>query len=134
MTRSGQLPPEITSAFFSAASGREAQAATPDPAAYVTEVWCPSADDGIQRLHSPIPEPEPERGPDPDPEVEAARLAYTDAVADRDAATPATVWIAEQATADAWDAYQDAWNDRHGPDAEADFAASITDPEPEPEL
>jgi hypothetical protein len=37
----------------------------PEPQAYVTEIWCPPADDGIQRLHSPMPEPEPE------PELEA---------------------------------------------------------------
>ena len=29
---------------------------------YVTEIWCPPADDGVQRLHSPMKEPgsEPE--------------------------------------------------------------------------
>ena len=31
--------------------------------AYVTEVWCPPADNGTQRLHSPMKaEPEPEAG------------------------------------------------------------------------
>jgi hypothetical protein len=24
---------------------------------YVTEIWCPPADDGVQRLHSPMKEP-----------------------------------------------------------------------------
>jgi hypothetical protein len=32
---------------------------------YITEIWCPPVDDGIQRLHSPMPEPEAE------PELEA---------------------------------------------------------------
>lgn len=32
---------------------------------YVTEVWCPPRDTGVQRLHSRMkePEPEPEAGP-----------------------------------------------------------------------
>lgn len=38
--------------------------ATPEaevgPQAYVTEIWCPAADDGVQRLHSSMKEPEPE--------------------------------------------------------------------------
>jgi hypothetical protein len=37
---------------------------------YVTEVWCPAADDGAQRLFRPMPEPEPVPGPIPEPEVE----------------------------------------------------------------
>lgn len=36
----------------------EAEAAT--CAAYVTEIWCPMPDNGIQRLHSSMKEPEPE--------------------------------------------------------------------------
>ena len=32
---------------------------------YVTEIWCPPADDGVQRLHSPMKEPQSE------PEAEA---------------------------------------------------------------
>jgi hypothetical protein len=39
------------------APGRQAD---PEPRTYVTEIWCPPADDGIQRLHSPMPEPEPD--------------------------------------------------------------------------
>ena len=35
------------------------------PRTYVTEIWCPPADDGVQRLHSPMKEPESE------PEAEA---------------------------------------------------------------
>lgn len=35
---------------------------------YITEIWCPPVDDGIQRLHSPMPEPEPL--PEPEPEAE----------------------------------------------------------------
>ena len=31
---------------------------------YVTEIWCPPVDDGIQRLHSPVPGPEPFTGPE----------------------------------------------------------------------
>lgn len=27
---------------------------------YITEIWCPALDDGVQRLHSPMKEPEPE--------------------------------------------------------------------------
>jgi hypothetical protein len=39
---------------------------------YVTEIWCPPADDGVQRLHSHMREPEPEaRTPEPYPELEA---------------------------------------------------------------
>ena len=38
-----------------------------EPQAYVTEIWCPVPDDGIQRMHSPMPEPEPL----PEPELEA---------------------------------------------------------------
>lgn len=34
---------------------------------YVTEIWCPPADDGVQRLHSPMKEP----GSEPEPEAEA---------------------------------------------------------------
>lgn len=34
---------------------------------YVTEIWCPAADDGRQALHSPMREPEPL----PEPELEA---------------------------------------------------------------
>jgi hypothetical protein len=41
----------------------------PEARAYVTEIWSPAADDGIQRLHSPMPEPEPL--PEPEPELEA---------------------------------------------------------------
>jgi hypothetical protein len=36
-----------------------------DAPVYVTEIWSPPVDDGIHRLHSPMPEPEPE------PELEA---------------------------------------------------------------
>ena len=32
----------------------------PAPQAYVTEIWCPAADEDVQRLHSPMKEPEPE--------------------------------------------------------------------------
>jgi hypothetical protein len=35
---------------------------------YVTEVWCPPADDGVQRLFAPMREPEPL--PEPDLEAE----------------------------------------------------------------
>ena len=45
---------------------------TPEPAAdrgaYVTEIWCPPPDNGIQRLHSRMPDPEPL--PEPEMEVE----------------------------------------------------------------
>ena len=34
---------------------------------YVTEIWCPPVDNGVQRLHSHMPEPEPL----PEPESEA---------------------------------------------------------------
>jgi hypothetical protein len=37
--------------------------AEPDQA-YVTEIWCPESDNGIQHLHSPMPEPEPFIGPE----------------------------------------------------------------------
>jgi hypothetical protein len=40
--------------------------------AYVTEVSVPSfGDNGVQRLHSQMPEPEPQ--PEPGPELEAGR-------------------------------------------------------------
>jgi hypothetical protein len=39
------------------------------PPAYVTEIWCPAVDDGVQRLHSPMKEPGPE------PEMELAMTA-----------------------------------------------------------
>jgi hypothetical protein len=39
--------------------------------------------------------------------IEEARLAYLDAEADRNEATPGTAWVTEQAAADAWHAYQD---------------------------
>jgi hypothetical protein len=45
---------DVIAAFFAA----ERQADT-----YVTEVWCPEPDNGMQRLHSPMkagPEPEAE--------------------------------------------------------------------------
>ena len=35
---------------------------------YVTEVWCPPPDNGVQRLHSHMREPEPL--PEPKPEAE----------------------------------------------------------------
>ena len=40
----------------------------PEPAArtYLTEIWCPPADNGVHRLHSPMREPEPL----PEPEAE----------------------------------------------------------------
>ena len=40
----------------------------PEPQAYITEIWCPPADNGVHALHSrmrepePLPEPEPEAG------------------------------------------------------------------------
>lgn len=49
---------------------------------------------------------------DPDPEVEAARVRYLDAAADRDDARPGAVWSAEQLAANAWCEYTDAVNDR----------------------
>ena len=49
---------------MTALSTPEAQAATAGPSAYVTEIWCPPVDDGIQRLHSLMPEPEPFIGPE----------------------------------------------------------------------
>jgi hypothetical protein len=39
---------------------REYQAAEAEPRTYITEIWSPARDDGIQRLHSPMREPEPE--------------------------------------------------------------------------
>lgn len=47
----------------------QAEAAWPDiqPDAYVTEIWYPPADDGIQRLYLPMRAPEPL----PEPELEA---------------------------------------------------------------
>ena len=80
---------------------------------YVTEIWWPPADDGRQALHShmpepePLPEPEPEGGVLMDTALEEARLAYLDAEADRNEATPGTVGVTEKAAAVAWDAYQD---------------------------
>jgi hypothetical protein len=35
---------------------------------YVTEIWCPPADNGVQALSSRMPEPEPL--PEPEPEAE----------------------------------------------------------------
>jgi hypothetical protein len=35
---------------------------------YVTEIWCPPADNGVHALHSHMPEPEPL--PEPEPEAE----------------------------------------------------------------
>ena len=35
---------------------------------YVTEIWCPPADNGVHALHSRMPEPEPL--PEPEPEAE----------------------------------------------------------------
>jgi hypothetical protein len=35
---------------------------------YVTEIWCPPADNGVQALHSHMREPEPL--PEPEPEAE----------------------------------------------------------------
>jgi hypothetical protein len=49
---------------------------------------------------------------DPDPVVEAARVRYLDAAADRDDARPGAVWSAEQAAANAWCEYTDAENGR----------------------
>ncbi len=42
------------------------------PAEYVTEIWCPPADDGRRSLHLPMrpPEPIPEAGPEPETEIE----------------------------------------------------------------
>ena len=37
---------------------------------YVTEVWCPPADDGQPALHSRMREPEPLSEPEPEPEAE----------------------------------------------------------------
>ena len=34
-----------------------------DPPTYITHIWCPAVDDGVQRLHSPMPEPEMELEP-----------------------------------------------------------------------
>jgi hypothetical protein len=51
--------------------GPQAEAAWPDiqPDAYVTEIWCPPVDNGIQKLHLPMRAPEPI--PEPEPELEA---------------------------------------------------------------
>ena len=46
------------------ADGRQA---APEQRTWVTEIWCPPVDDGIQRLHSLMPEPEPL--PEPEPEA-----------------------------------------------------------------
>jgi hypothetical protein len=46
-----------------------ARQAEPEPRTYVTEIWSPKPDDGIQRLHSPMPDPEPL--PESEPELEA---------------------------------------------------------------
>ena len=46
--------------------------AEPSAAVYVTDVWGPEPDNGIQRLHSPMKEPEPE------PELEAGYLPSPD--------------------------------------------------------
>jgi len=66
---------------------------------YITEIWSPAVDDGVQRLHSPMKEPEPAIGPetareyvnglmaaaltreDPEPEAEAGCEADYDAEA-----------------------------------------------------
>ena len=44
----------------------------PEPAArtYITEVWCPLPDNGVQRLHSHMREPEALPEPLPEPEAE----------------------------------------------------------------
>lgn len=49
--------------------GSQTEAARPDiqPDAYVTEIWNPPAEDGIQRLYQPMRTPEPL----PEPELEA---------------------------------------------------------------
>lgn len=51
------------------APGSQVEAARPDiqPDAYVTEIWNPPAEDGIQRLYQPMRAPEPL----PEPELEA---------------------------------------------------------------
>jgi hypothetical protein len=41
-----------------------------DAQSYVTEVWCPPADNGRQALHSRMREPEPLPEPEPEPEAE----------------------------------------------------------------
>ena len=48
--------------------GTDAEATTDDrqPRAYVTELWCPPADNGVHALHSNMREPEPL----PEPEAE----------------------------------------------------------------
>jgi hypothetical protein len=50
--------------------GTHAEATTDDrqPQAYVTEIWCPPANNGVHALHSNMPEPEPL--PEPEPEAE----------------------------------------------------------------
>jgi hypothetical protein len=46
-------------------TGPEAEAG--HPGAYVTEIWCPPADNGVHSLFLPMREPEPL----PEPELEA---------------------------------------------------------------
>jgi hypothetical protein len=40
----------------------------PAAGSYVTEIWCPPADNGVHALHSHMREPEPL--PEPEPEAE----------------------------------------------------------------
>ena len=50
--------------------GSDVEATTDDrqPRAYVTEIWCPPADNGVHALHWRMREPEPL--PEPEPEAE----------------------------------------------------------------
>ena len=50
--------------------GSDVEVTTDDrqPRAYVTEIWCPPADNGVHALHWRMREPEPL--PEPEPEAE----------------------------------------------------------------
>ena len=52
-------------------SPREPRPDEHQPRTYVTEIWCPPANDGVQRLHSPMKEPQSE--PEPETGLRAGR-------------------------------------------------------------
>ena len=55
-----QLTPLAEAVLAEPEAKPEAGPGYADPT-YITEIWCPPVDDGIQRLHSPMKEPEPAR-------------------------------------------------------------------------
>ncbi len=81
---------------------------TPEPQAdarsYVTEIWCPPADNGVHVLHSHMREPEPLA--EPGPEAEAGEAGYpTPALPEGDPWAPAVNQARAEVEAARPDAY-----------------------------